>query len=652
EQGKLIGSRGADTDITERKWAEEKLIASENNFRQIAENIKEVFWLGEPDWSKIYYISPNFNDVWGEEAEKLYEQPFLWIDSIIEEDKEKVRSVIPKTITKDIKEIIFPDYRIKKPDGSIVWISARAFPIFNSEGNPYRIAGIAEDITERKKAEIALIASSKQHEAILQSAMDGFWLVDMQGSLLEVNDAYSRMSGYTSEELLSMRIQDLEAAETGGDTASHIQKIMEQGFDRFESQHRRKDGNSFDVLVSVQFQPTDGGRFVVFLQDITERKQAAADNLKLREKAEMSSRLAAVGEMAAGIAHEINNPLTGVIGFSELLLGREDLPDDIKENLQIIAQGSHRVKDIVRRMLTFARQNKPVKTSANIHELIDNTLEIRSYVLRTANIEVIRSYDPSLPWVTVDPGQMQQVFLNLIVNAEFAMKKAHGKGTLVITTAKKDGHISISFKDDGMGMSHETKAKIFNPFFTTKQVNEGTGLGLSLSHSIILEHGGTIEIESEVGQGANFIITLPVTLVEEAKSPESTVVIHPSPEHIKPARILVVDDEEGIRKLVSTILTRNGHSVDTTGDAAEALTMLESAGYDIVLMDIRMPGMSGMEFYERITEGHPEMAGKVIFITGDTSDESVRVFLEQKNLSYITKPFDKETLLKKVNGLL
>jgi PAS domain S-box-containing protein len=142
-----------DIDLTERKQIEEKLIASENNFRQIAENIKEVFWISAPDWSKIYYISPAYYDVWGEEAEKLYEQPFLWFDSIIEEDKEKTRSCIPETITKDIKEIIFPDYRIKKSDGAIIWISARAFPIFDSEGNPHRIVGIAEDITARKQIE-------------------------------------------------------------------------------------------------------------------------------------------------------------------------------------------------------------------------------------------------------------------------------------------------------------------------------------------------------------------------------------------------------------------------------------------------------------------------------------------------------------------
>jgi signal transduction histidine kinase len=391
---------------------------------------------------------------------------------------------------------------------------------------------------------------------------------------------------------------------------------------------------------------------VAMMVDITERKKAEAESLQLREKAEMSSRLAAIGEMAAGIAHEINNPLTGVIGFSELLLSRDDLPDDIKENLKIIADGGKRVKDIVRRMLTFARQNKPVKTNANIHELIDNTLEIRSYVLRTANIVVTRSYDPSLPWVTVDPGQMQQVFLNLIVNAEYAMKKAHGKGTLTITTGKADDHIRIAFKDDGTGMDQNTREKLFNPFFTTKQVNEGTGLGLSLSRSILLEHGGTIEVESEPGQGTTFIITLPVTSPPEEAIATGASSLSASPVKVKSAHILVVDDEVAIMALVKALLVKEGHIVDVTDDATVAFEKLGSERYDAVLMDIRMPGTSGVEIHEKITLAHPELAGKFLFITGDTSDANTRDFLEKNELLFITKPFDKETLLKKVNELL
>jgi CheY-like chemotaxis protein len=225
---------------------------------------------------------------------------------------------------------------------------------------------------------------------------------------------------------------------------------------------------------------------------------------------------------------------------------------------------------------------------------------------------------------------MQQVLLNLIVNAEFAMKKARGRGTLTITTEKKDDFIRISFRDDGTGMNEEILAKLFHPFFTTKEVGEGTGLGLGLSRSIILEHGGTIEAESQLGQGATFIITLPITQLAEKAATGSEVDIPAPAERIKSARILIVDDEEAIRLLASTILSQRECTVDATGDAGEALAKLESTSYDIVLMDIRMPGMSGMELYARVIDKHPELTGKVVFITGDSSDLTTRTFLEQK----------------------
>jgi len=645
--GNNTGRMWIHRDITEQKKAEEALLEakefSENLITSARDGISVL------DTRGVHVdVNPALCEMTGFLREELIgvgrPHPY-WPP----EQYEEIDRNFQKTVAADFKDV---ELTFMRKNGERFPVIVSPSAVKDKHGNIISYFASVKDITERKQAEEDIRESEARYRELLDTAMDGFWLLDTQGHLLEVNQTYCHMSGYSEQELLAMSIIDLEATENAANTANHIQRVLEQGYDRFETRHRRKDGSLFDIEASVQYRDVEGGRMVVFMRDITERKQAEVENLRLREKAEMSSRLAAIGEMAAGIAHEINNPLTGVIGFSELLADRQDLPADVQEELKIISGGGNRVKDIVRRMLTFARQNKPVKASANINELIDNTLEIRSYVLRTANIEVIRNYDPSLPWVTVDPGQMQQVFLNLIVNAEYAMKKAHGKGTLVITTEKNDGHISISFKDDGMGMSQETKAKVFNPFFTTKQVNEGTGLGLSLSRSIILEHDGTIEVESEPGQGTTFIITLPVTPADEGKAPELTVDSQTSPENFKSARILVVDDEEGIRKLVSTILVKSGHVVDVTGDSVDAFEKLGSNTYDVIICDIRIPGMSGMEVYKLTLEAHPELTGKFIFITGDTSDETTRVFLEQNNLSYISKPFDRETMIKKVNSLL
>ncbi|WP_226846717.1 sensor histidine kinase [Dehalogenimonas etheniformans] len=241
--------------------------------------------------------------------------------------------------------------------------------------------------------------------------------------------------------------------------------------------------------------------------------------------------------------------MTGVIGFSEMLMEQEVAPE-IKEQLQIINDGSKRVKDIVKRMLTFARQAKPMKSRIDIHELIENTLEIRGYVLKTANIEVTRHYGEDLPWITVDPGQLQQVFLNLIVNAEYAMKQNQGfKGVLTISTRKAADKMILSFSDNGCGMSRETIGKLFQPFFTTKNPGEGTGLGLSVSRSIILEHGGEITVESRPGSGSTFTIELPISaepeVIEETDPDNSGIPVS----NVK-ARVMVIDDEPAVRSLI------------------------------------------------------------------------------------------------------
>ena len=356
--------------------------------------------------------------------------------------------------------------------------------------------------------------------------------------------------------------------------------------------------------------------------------------------------------MAAGIAHEINNPLTGVIGFSQLLLEKQNVPDDIKDEVRIIADGSKRVADIVKRLLTFARQTKPIRTLTNLNELIDNTLKLREYVLKTANITVVTRFDPELPWSVIDPGQVQQVFLNLIVNAEQEMKKAHGKGTLTITTEKNENNIRISFQDDGPGITKENMGHLFEPFFTTKDVGEGTGLGLSLSRSIVLEHGGIMSVKSEFGQGATFIIELPIVESPPAEITTSNQ-IKAQPLLEKSGRILVVDDEPGVRALLEKVLILIGYKVDTITDAKIAMDKLDAgAKYDAILLDIRMPGMNGIELYAHILEKIPELKSKIIIVTGDVMGADIKDFLAKNNLPSLAKPFDIKLLKETINKIM
>ena len=247
-------------------------------------------------------------------------------------------------------------------------------------------------------------------------------------------------------------------------------------------------------------------------RDISERK-------RMEERLIVTDRLASIGELASGIAHELNNPLTGVIGFSDLLLAR-DLPDDVKEDVKIINSEAKRTAGVVRNLLTFARKHPETKEPLDINSSIEKVLELRAYEQKVNNIKVNTRFDPDLPEVMANGFELQQVFLNITINAEYFMIEAHGRGTFTITTERIDDIVRASFADDGPGIAKENLGHLFDPFFTTKEVGKGTGLGLSISYGIITEHGGRIYAESKLGKGATFVIELPISTTDNEGTAE------------------------------------------------------------------------------------------------------------------------------------
>ncbi|HCJ67735.1 MAG TPA: hypothetical protein DHV62_10590 [Elusimicrobia bacterium] len=242
---------------------------------------------------------------------------------------------------------------------------------------------------------------------------------------------------------------------------------------------------------------------LLIIRDVTEK--VALETQLIR-----SEKLAALGQLVAGIAHEINNPLTAVLGFSQLLVTEPEVKGEIKEDLLRIKQEAERARKIVQGLLSFSRPNKPQKEPININELLEKILSMREYQLRVNNIEIIKNLDSNLPQVSIDPYQLEQVFLNIIVNAEQAILETNKKGKLLIGTKKENGYLKISFTDSGPGISKENLLKIFDPFFSTKDVGKGTGLGLSITYRIIEQHNGKIYALSEEGQGTTFVIELPL----------------------------------------------------------------------------------------------------------------------------------------------
>jgi PAS domain S-box-containing protein len=374
----------------------------------------------------------------------------------------------------------------------------------------------------RKQAEQNLRKSRDLQQAIIQTTLDGYWMTDMQGCLLEVNEAYCRMSGYSSRELLGMRVSDLEEKETGKETSAHIRRIVVQGPDRFETCHHRKDGSVFEVEVSVQVHPFEGGRLVAFLQDITARKQAekelkaysghleemvAARTLELHlaeEQLVRQEKLAVLGQMAGSIGHELRTPISVInSAIYYLKLIQPDADDRIRKHHAMIEQEVHNADKIITDLLDFARIKTVQRMTVSIPDLVRNVL-IRFPV--PPSVKTILRFSPSLPDAFADPDQMQQVIGNLVVNAWQAMPDG---GKLTISTRQQNEMLAVTVRDTGVGIPPENLMKLYEPLFSTKK--SGIGLGLPVSLKLAEANGGRIDVQSQVGKGSKFTLFLPIS---------------------------------------------------------------------------------------------------------------------------------------------
>ena len=352
-----------------------------------------------------------------------------------------------------------------------------------------------------------------------------------------------------------------------------------------------------------------------------------------------SEKLSAVGQFVAGVAHELNNPLTTVVGFSELL---QEMPADEKSRdfLDKIAKSAHRCHKIVQSLLSFARQHPPERKQVNLHAIVDEVLEIMAYDLRTSNIRIVREFAPALPPIVGDPHQLQQVFVNILSNARQAMEPVQREGQIVIRTGQTGSRITISFRDNGPGIRPDHLARIFDPFFTTKPIGKGTGLGLSLCYGIIQEHGGTITAQSEVGHGAAFIIDLPADVAARPSTVVPDAQPAAAPRLVASGKsVLVIDDEAWILELAAELLRAEGHAVETAAGGQQALDLLSRRKFDVIVSDWKMPGLNGVHLYEHLKATDPTTAARVLFMTGDVVSDSFQTFLETHRLTCLSKPF-------------
>jgi len=509
-------NRLLEREVAELENREEELRESEERFRQMAEHIREVFFLVDFREKRMLYVNPAVEEIWGQPRERFYENPTLMLDPVHPDDRAYIEAALAQQqITGEFNE----EFRIIRPDGSVRWILDRVVPIQNDSGEVYRLVGIAEDITERRRTE------------------------------------------------------------------DHIQE---------------------------------------------------------------TARLASIGELAAGVAHEVNNPLTAVLGYSQLVLA-EDLPSSVREDVQTIHSEAQRAAKIVQNLLSYARKSGSDRIYINVNSVLERALELKSYDLKTSGIVVICDFSEDLPSTMIDEHQMVQVFVNILTNAQQAFGSIDANAQITLGSFESGGRIRITISDNGPGIPVEHQAKIFAPFFTTKDVGTGTGLGLSICYGIIRQHGGDIWADSIQGEGVTFHIELPIL------APQVELDFFPQPSSPKltsTRHILVVDDEPHIRNLLRRSLESERYMVDLANDGEEAWGKLGNLRYDCILLDLKMPRMSGRELYQLIHQTDEALSRKVIFISGDTVNQATHKFISRTGKPLVTKPFQLEELRSHIAKLV
>ncbi len=510
---------------------------------------------------------------------------------------------------------------------------------------------LAAEVEECQRIEQALRTSQENWRNSFNALEEVMMIIDRAGNIESVNSSGLTLLGKSQDEVVGAKCYQVVRRRSEACPECPLQRTLESR--KVESEER------YDELLerhfSVKSSPVldDSGevaRCVYTMNDITERVNAAAKEKMLQQELSLTSRLASIGEVAAGIAHEINNPLTGVIAFAQMLM-QMDIPQNMKEGVEVIHDGASRVVAIVGKLLTFARRGRKSKEFTDINDILSNTLAIRSYEMRNNKVEVVTTLLDNLPRTMVNVGQLQQVFLNIIVNAEQAITAARGRGVISVRTEMINDLVRISISDDGPGIAEDVLDKLFDPFFTTKTETGGTGLGLSISFGIIKEHGGRIYARSVPGNGATFVIELPI--VEAGREVDKPSVIpEEEPAIVASARILVIDDEPHICRALDRLLSREGHRVDTAGSARTALQKLSRADYDLILLDLRMPEMTGIEFFERLKKVAPALRQRTICVTGDVISARNRAFLSESGIPCVAKPFGIDELMSQVKQIL
>lgn len=664
-RGRVSATFGVFRDITDRKRVELALQESEERLRLAA----EANQMGTFD---IYPLSGK--RVWSPVTKRLFgfsleeDVPYeMFIGAVHPDDRPRVHVEVQAMLTPQHRDKFTSEFRIiRSADGEPRWISSWSRPFFDEHGRAVRLIGIAQDITDRKRAEEALRESEARLKLTFDQAPVGAVMVGLDRRFMRVNAAFCRFLGYEPEELIGRSMPDVSHPDTRATDSEHARLLEEGKLDLYRTDKRylRKDGSVVWGHVTVRLLKDASGRglyFVSMVEDITDRMKAEEEQERLQAQLAQAQKMESIGRLAGGVAHDFNNLLTVINGYSSMALARLREDDPMCEIVREIHNAGASAAALVRQLLAFGRRQMLRQEALDLNAMV-REMEKTLLPLVGEHIEITTACAPCLEAVLADRYQIEQVILNLAVNARDAMPQG---GRLTIETAaetkgpscprcttplRTGRYIRLTVRDTGTGMDASTREHLFEPFFSTKEAGEGTGLGLATVHGIVLQSGGHIDVESEPEKGTAFHVYLPAA---EGQAPEPKVAetagdagrSTPGSE-----TILLVEDQTEVRNYSAEVLREYGYRVLTASSGREALAHCESQRIDVLLTDVVMPKMSGYELSLRVRARQPQV--KVLFMSGYSEEMLAGHADGIAGIMSIQKPFTAGTLAGKVREVL
>jgi two-component system cell cycle sensor histidine kinase/response regulator CckA len=750
---------------------------SDARYRLVAENSRDVIWLLDPKTRRYTYVSPAILELRGLTVAEALAEPIT--ESLTPESLRRVQASLALIGTPEQRTVNTGIYDQPCRDGSIKHVEITTTVIRDDAGKVTEVLGVSRDATARVEAERALAERARFLGSVLETAQDGFWVVDARGQLVDVNPAACAISGFSREELLGRLVSDLDADDRPGDVAARIERIHHGGAERFETHHRRKDGSVVAIEISARLVPDSDGRIVAFLRDVTARNQAAqaqrdgeallraltdslpgpvflkdresrwllanpaalravgkrleevlgrtdreifadprigealletdrqvmasgavrvveelvatpqgprtflstkapyrdatgsviglvghaqdiTEQARLREQVEQAKKLESIGRLAGGVAHDFNNLLSVILTYSSAL--RQELAEGVPpsaEDLDEIHLAAERARDLTRQLLAFARKQVIAPVPLDLNQVVRGSEKLlRRVVGENVTLEVRLA---EAPWtIRCDPGQLEQLLVNLTLNARDAMPRG---GRITVETlneeaAPADGYrdpshpagrwVLLRVHDEGAGMSPEVMAHLFEPFFTTKEMGRGTGLGLATVHGIVTQSGGHLRVESEPGRGTTFEACFP----RSEQPPEPAIIAPPVRARGGSETILVIEDDDQVRRATSRALRDAGYRVLLASGGDEALELAATHGeaLHLVVTDVIMPGRDGKTVVEELRRRHGQL--KALYVSGYSQEVISSHGVLDRTIDFLPKPFTGDLLRDRVRRLL